>query len=219
MQDRKTKRLLWIIGFLVLLIVTVSVAYVLGIQQRDKKMAQATEPAKSKTTTAQTTASPKTNGHQATSQPKTTSKSDNKSTDNVIPSQFEGTWYDGNQKYAVISGNEFILPSNGLAITKTSSPLQLCDESQSNGTYYLYHNLNKQGIDPVYWIGNLTIDGKNEKVLACYTRMGWFAIYTSHPTNKKQGIQYDDTDWEDKIGTTNLDSLRGKTRADLANND
>lgn len=64
-------------------------------------MTQATEPAKSKTNPTPIKADPKTNGHQATSQPKKNSNSVTKSNDNMIPSQFGGTWYDGNQNMSL----------------------------------------------------------------------------------------------------------------------
>lgn len=214
MHNRKTKRLLWIIGFLVLLILTVSVSYVLGSQKQEQNNAKPAQSEKFKSSESGT--SPKaTNSNKTNNNSKTSSKASS------IPSQFWGTWYEGSQKFAVISANKFVLASAGTTITKNSLPLQLCDDRGPNGTYEIYHNPNPNasgaegGDGNAYWIGNLTIDGQKERVLACYTRMGWFAIYTSHPTSKNQGIQYDADDYQDQIGNPNLDSLKGKFRTDL----
>ncbi|WP_395350166.1 hypothetical protein [Fructilactobacillus sanfranciscensis] len=44
------------------------------------------------------------------------------------------------------------------------------------------------GEETDYWIGNLTISGQKERVLAAYEKQGVFEIFTSHPTNTKQWI-------------------------------
>lgn len=212
MHNRKTKRLLWIIGFLVLLILTVSVSYVLGSQKQEQNNAKSAQTVKSN----ESVSSPK-----STNSNKSTNNSNTSSKVSSIPSQFCGTWYEGSQKFAVISVNKFVLDSDGTTITKNSLPLQLCDDRGPNGTYEIYHNPNPNasgaegGDGNAYWIGNLTINGQKERVLACHTRMRWFAIYTSHPTSKNQGIQYDANDYQDQIGNPNLDFLKGKSRTDL----
>ncbi|WP_429971747.1 hypothetical protein ACQW5G_03855 [Fructilactobacillus sp. Tb1] len=132
-------------------------------------------------------------------------------TQSMIPAQFYGTWYNGNDVFATISADKIDL-KGGPTITKDSSPLQLTTKQGQNNTYLLYHNPSFEN-GGTYWIGTATIDGKQQRVLAYYARMGDFEIYTSAPTSKSQAIQYDGDDYQAKIGTNNLDSLRGHERA------
>lgn len=214
MHNRKTKRLLWIIGFLVLLIITVSVSYVLGSKKQEQNTAKPAQSAKFKSN--ESVSSPK-----ATNSNKSNNNSNTSSKASSIPSQFWGTWYEGSQKFAVISSNKFVLASAGTTITKNSLPIQLNVTPATRGSYMLYLNPDPKasaadgGEETVYWIGNLTIGGQKERVLAAYEKQGAFEIFTSHPTSTKQWIQYDVADYQDQIGNTNLDSLKGKSRTDL----
>lgn len=215
-----THKLLWIIIFLVALIITVTVSYVLGSQKRDQNTAKPVQTTKTKNT--ESTSS---NVTKSPNQNKNTSKATTTNQSSSIPNQFWGTWYAGNEKFAVISDNKFILSSAGMTITKSSLPLQLNVTPERNGTYMLYLNPNPNasaaegGEETVYWIGNLTINGQKERVLAAYEKQGVFEIFTSHPTSSKQWIQYDLNDYENQIGNTNLDSLKGKSRNDMNQTD
>ncbi len=58
-----------------------------------------------------------------------------------------------------------------------------------------------------YWQATMTIDGSKQSVVAAYTRMGEFEVYTKQPTDKNYSFNYDGSDYEDKIGQTDLDSF------------
>lgn len=172
-------------GLLILLITTVSISYVLGNKHRERNTAKPAQTTKNKDNTTVSSSS------------KANKSSKNSSTNakaSSIPSQFWGTWYEGSQKFAVISANKFVLSSAGLTITKNSLPIQLNVKPAKRESYMLYLNPDPKapaadgGEETDYWIGNLTIGGQKERVLAAYEKQGVFEIFTSHTTNTKQWI-------------------------------
>ncbi|ANZ57418.1 hypothetical protein BGL34_05740 [Fructilactobacillus lindneri] len=223
MHKRKTNKLWWIILFVFLLILGLGSLYVIGDENHPQTRSQ-TEPTSS-SDRARNSNTGKTPSVKTTATQRTSSKSSSKNnSQNVsIPSEFWGTWYDGSKKYAVISANKFIMAASGTAITKNSLPLQLCNDQGPNGSYSIYHNPNPNaagaegGDGNSYWIGYLTIDGKKQRVLACYQRQGVFEIYTSQPTSSSQWISNTGKDYMDQIGKPDLDALKAKAESDTDN--
>ncbi|USS88113.1 hypothetical protein M3M39_01090 [Fructilactobacillus hinvesii] len=66
------------------------------------------------------------------------------------------------------------------------------------------------GVDNVtrYWPSTITINGTKQPVIASYTRMGYFQIYTKQPTDQDYSFTYDGMDYMKYIGASDLDSIR-----------
>ncbi|USS85922.1 hypothetical protein M3M38_04220 [Fructilactobacillus cliffordii] len=66
------------------------------------------------------------------------------------------------------------------------------------------------GVDNVtsYWPATITINGTKQPVIASYTRMGYFQIFTKQPTAQDYSFTYDGEDYQNYIGASDLDSIR-----------
>ncbi|WP_395319154.1 hypothetical protein [Fructilactobacillus frigidiflavus] len=131
-----------------------------------------------------------------------------KNNDGKVPSQFLGTWYDGNEKGLVISPNK-IKTADGKSIILDVS-------KNSNGTYHLGAiddtdkpvSQNYSVSSGNYWVTNYNVDGKNQKVVAVVYKGSLeksddsidVQILTSSPNSKEISTKIN----KNQIGKPNL---------------
>ncbi|USS84665.1 hypothetical protein M3M35_04990 [Fructilactobacillus myrtifloralis] len=87
------------------------------------------------------------------------------------------------------------------------------NSSQSNTYYQGNQPVNLPTTDGVsnvtdYWPTTMTINGTKQSVIAGYTRMGYFQIYTKQPTDQDYSFTYNGEDYQKYIGASDLDQIR-----------
>lgn len=223
MENLKSNKKLLLITFILLIILGSGSVYAFNGHQKASKYSKET-----KISTKSNDNKQKKSNSLNTSN--TTKRNQKAASEISIPNQFIGNWYIGKDVGISIQSSKVYFPNLSYSndgspssaalqttITKNSSPLRLCNNRGPHGTYEIYHNPNPNasgaegGDGNAYWIGNLTINGKKEKVLALYQRQGAFQIFTSHPTENDQGFDYTVGDYDKYIGTKDLDSLKAKS--------
>ena len=116
---------------------------------------------------------------------------------------------------------------NNQAASETNQPSDSTSDANSNSSSSNQSNVYYQGSSEItlpttdgtvqpaggmgdatqYWPATMTIDGTKQAVVAAYTRMGEFVVYTKQPTDKDYSFNYSGDDYQDKIGQTDLDSF------------
>lgn len=136
------------------------------------------------------------------------------STNETIPSSYQGNWYQGTTLSYIISGNSLKFVGNaGLTEVKPNDSNWKFDIGSN---FIKYSKLNEQaaaadgGSPDTVWSGTVTVSGEKQRAIAHFTRPYYVMIATEKPTAKSLGTMIRVGNANDFVGESDFDNLLSK---------